>query len=90
VLGCRLIANLLDRGYSVRGLVRTAKRYDGPVDNKLKLVCKDLSNELDKIVHDVQAVNHTPAVTTQNHLSFSSYLNVNGEATIKLFRVEGL
>ena len=85
LLGTNLCEDLLDAGYSVKGLVRNKLKYLGKTRENLELVEGNLFIDFIAILEDVDYVVHAAAVTDQGIPDYLEYRRVNFEATSQLF-----
>nr|WP_299337804.1 NAD-dependent epimerase/dehydratase family protein [Allomuricauda sp.] len=85
LLGTNLCEDLLDAGYSVRGLVRKKLKYLGETHKNLELIEGNLFMDFTTILKDVDCVVHVAAITDQGIPDYVEYRRVNFEATSQLF-----
>ncbi len=86
LLGTNLTLLLLEKGYTVKGLVRN-KKLSYPVRHeRLHLVQGELQDDLSLYLEDVTAVIHAAAVTKQNLTRYSDYHKINYTATVQLMQ----
>jgi len=79
LLATNTIIELLDRGYSVKGLIRNKAKFISFKHDNLELYEGDITNESDveKAIKDCEIVIHAAANTNQNLLKLSDYHKVN-------------
>ncbi|HOG25265.1 MAG TPA: NAD-dependent epimerase/dehydratase family protein [Bacteroidales bacterium] len=95
LLGTNVVLELLGRGYAVKGLVRSRRRFIDYSHPQLELVTGDVRDvsSLQAAVKGCDFIVHTAADTSQKHLRISDYDPVNLEGTkniLKLCRQEGI
>jgi len=83
LLATNTIIELLDRGYSVKGLIRNKAKFISFKHDNLELYEGDITNESDveKAIKDCEIVIHAAANTNQNLLKLSDYHKVNVKKT---------
>ncbi|NVO21578.1 MAG: NAD-dependent epimerase/dehydratase family protein [Bacteroidetes bacterium] len=86
LLGTNTVIELLEQGYKVKGLVRDASRYHGPVHKDLELLEGKLSDDLTPMMTGVDVVVHIAAETSQDLTRYYYYWNNNYFATIQLYQ----
>ncbi len=86
LLGTNLIAELLGRGYAVKGLVRNPSSYKGVQHPKLELVKGGILDDLSGYMQDCHAVVHAAALTSQHLAQYAPYQKVNVEGTLNVFQ----
>ncbi|ASB48880.1 NAD-dependent epimerase/dehydratase family protein [Alkalitalea saponilacus] len=88
LLATNIIKLLIEKGYSVIGLLRRAESYIGMTDKKLTLVEGDFTNSstLDRILPQCDAVIHAAALTSQGISSYQPYYEINVKATESLVK----
>lgn len=89
LLATNVIAELLKKGYSVRGLLRNIDKYKGPQNQKLELVTGDITNHLqmEEVLDDCKFVIHVAALTSQSIPLYATYKAVNVDATESLIQL---
>lgn len=85
LLGTNLAHLLLAKGYIVYGIIRKKSRYHGQQHKNLHLIQMDLWGNYDSYLQKSDFVIHLAADTSTNKLSPQDYLEVNYEATKRLF-----
>ncbi|MBP6868408.1 MAG: NAD-dependent epimerase/dehydratase family protein [Bacteroidales bacterium] len=95
LLGTNVVLELLSRGYAVKGLVRSLRRFIDYSHPQLELVTGDVRDvsSLQAAVRGCDFIVHTVADTSQKHLRISDYDPVNFEGTkniLELCRQEGI
>lgn len=88
MLATNIIEVLLERGFTVRGLLRRLSSYKGVLNDSLELIEGDFTdcNTLPAALKDCDTVIHSAAITVQNMLCYEDYLRVNVEATEQLVK----
>ncbi|TCO10777.1 NAD-dependent epimerase/dehydratase family protein [Natronoflexus pectinivorans] len=88
LLATNIIKLLIEKGYSVIGLLRRAESYVGMTDEKLTLVEGEFTNTstLNRILPQCDAVIHAAALTSQGMPSFQPYYEINVKATENLVK----
>ncbi len=88
LLGTNTIIELLDHGYSVRGMLRRRNSWLGPEHPNLELFEGEITRQthLNAALQSCNFVVHTAAVTSQNLLRYEEYAEVNVEVVEKLAR----
>ncbi|WP_346237654.1 NAD-dependent epimerase/dehydratase family protein [Niabella insulamsoli] len=81
LLGTNLALLLLQRGYTVKGLVRSKSSYKPKPDHRLQLIEATLTSDLSVHLMDVDVVVHAAAATRQDLLSYRDYYQINYNAT---------
>lgn len=86
LLGANVISELLDSGYFVRGLVRSARSYKGVKHPHLELAEGDFTDEecLRRVMPGCDSVIHIAASTSQSGRHYSEYYDVNVRGTRRL------
>ena len=95
LLGTNVVLELLSRGYAVKGLVRSRRRFMDYSHPLLELVIGDIRDKtsLQAAARGCDFVVHTAADTSQKHLKVTDYDAVNLEGTkniLDLCRQEGI
>lgn len=95
LLGTNVVLELLRRGYAVKGLVRSRRRFIDYSDPHLHLVTGDIRDvpSLQAASRGCDYIVHTAADTSQKHLKISDYDPVNPEGTeniLNLCRQKGI
>lgn len=85
LLGINLANELLESGYSVKGLIREGSSYRGPLHQNLELVRGSLSDDLASCCQGCDFIVHSAAETRQDLIHYREYKEVNCNATIRLF-----
>lgn len=86
LLGTNLALLLLEKGYTVKGLVRNKNTFSLMRHERLHLVQGELQDDLSLHLKDVVIIIHAAAVTRQNLTRYSDYYNVNYTATKQLMQ----
>ncbi|MGC4235457.1 MAG: NAD-dependent epimerase/dehydratase family protein [Niabella sp.] len=86
LLGTNLALLLLEKGYTVKGLVRNKKTFSQIRHERLHLVQGELQGDLSPHLKDVAVVIHAAAVTRQNLTRYSDYYKINYTATVQLMQ----
>ena len=88
LLATNVIAELLTKGYQVRGLLRNEDKYNGPIHENLGLKEGDITdiNALDDIIKDCDYVIHVAALTSHDLTNYELYQKINAEATENLLQ----
>lgn len=88
-LASNVIAELLSKGYAVRGVLRNANSFSYHTHPDLELVQGDFTdkNFLEKVMKGCDYVIHTAAITDQSLTGFSEYHRVNVAAAENLIRI---
>lgn len=86
LLGANVIAELLDSGYTVRGLLRRVSDYRGKPHPRLELVGGGFTDGecLRRVMPGCKAVIHTAAETSRSGRHYSEYYEVNVRGTRRL------
>lgn len=86
LLGANVIAELLDSGYFVRGLVRKKSSYKGPRHPHLELAEGNFCDDecLGRVMSGCDSVIHVAASTSQSGRHYSEYYEVNVRGTRRL------
>lgn len=85
LLGTNLANRLQTEGYEITAIVRDAKRYLGETSEKLHLIEKDLFDDYDEYLKNIDIVIHIAAVTATNLTRYADYERINYQATVRLF-----
>lgn len=86
LLGTNLALELLEKGYSVKGLVRDKTRYHGGMHRNLELIESSIFDDLTPFCANCDYLVHAAAETRQDLNRYSAYRKINYEATVHLFR----
>lgn len=86
LLGTNLALLLLEKGYTVKGLVRNKKSFSQIRHERLHLVQGELQEDLSPHLKDVAVIIHAAAVTQQNLTRYSDYYKLNYTATVQLMQ----
>jgi len=84
LLGTNLTCDLLEKGYSVKGLIRNKSKFEGQAHPNLELIEGDLFDDLTPVLKDVDTVIHIAAETSQNRIHYMDYWKINCNATSQL------
>lgn len=86
LLGASVIAELLDSGYAVRGLLRRVSNYKGKPHPRLELAEGSFTDGecLRRVMPGCRAVIHTAAETSRSGRHYSEYYEVNVRGTRRL------
>jgi nucleoside-diphosphate-sugar epimerase len=89
LLATNVIAELLKKGYFVRGLLRNTDKYKGPQNQKLELVTGDITNpiQMEEVLDNCKFVIHVAALTSQSIPLYATYKAVNVDATESLIQL---
>ncbi len=85
LLGTNLVMDLLEQGFSVKGLVRDPSRYRGPGHSNLEIVQGGLGGDLTEALSEVDVCVHVAAETRQDLIRYSQYREVNYDSTVNLY-----
>lgn len=85
LLGTNLANELLDLGYHVTAIARDLDKYFGKQSENLQLIQKDLFDDYDSYLKDIDIVVHIAAVTATNLLKYEEYERINYLATTRLY-----
>lgn len=80
LLGTNLTFDLLEKGYSVKGLIRNKSKFEGQTHPNLELIEGDLFDDFTLILKDVDTVIHIAAETSQNRINYMDYWKINCNA----------
>ncbi len=86
LLGTNLAAELLNRGFYVKGLIRNRLKYQGPMHQNLELIEGELLDNLQSYCTGCDFLVHAAAETRQNLLQYSAYQEINIETAVHLFQ----
>lgn len=86
MLATNIIEVLLEKGYTVRGLLRRRESYKGIISDSLELVEGDFTcvETVAEALKGCDAVIHSAAIIAQNLLRYEDYVSVNVDATEQL------
>ena len=85
LLGTNLTNDLLESGFSVKGLIRNKLKFKGLRHQNLEFIQGDLFDDLSQHLHGIDTIIHIAAETNMNLVSYSDYWKINSKATIQLF-----
>ncbi|MCH5599576.1 NAD-dependent epimerase/dehydratase family protein [Niabella ginsengisoli] len=80
LLGTNLVLLLLQKGYTVKGLVRSKSSYKHISHDRLQIIEAELNTDLSVYLQNVDIVIHVAAVTRQDLISYKDY-QINYNAT---------
>lgn len=84
LLGTNLALLLLQKGYTVKGLVRNKKAFTAIRHSQLQLIEGTLFAEMEAYLQDVDCVVHAAACTSTDLIRYSDYHTINCKATMHL------
>lgn len=84
MLGTNLTKLLLEKGYTVRALVRNTHSFTIPSHERLHLIHGSLSDNLSPHLKDVNTIIHVAATCRQDLLKYSDYYQTNCASTKNL------
>ncbi|MBF2707985.1 NAD-dependent epimerase/dehydratase family protein [Flavobacterium soyangense] len=84
LLGTNLTFDLLEKGYSVKGLIRNKSKFEGKNHPNLELIEGNLFDDLTQILKEIDTVIHIAAETSQNIINYYDYWKINCNATNQL------
>lgn len=86
LLGTNLTNDLLESGFSVRGLIRNKSKFKGLKHQSLELIQGNLSDDFSQKLQGIDTVIHIAAETNMTLVNYSDYQKINAKATIQLFK----
>ncbi|MEI7597633.1 MAG: NAD-dependent epimerase/dehydratase family protein [Bacteroidota bacterium] len=92
LLASNIIAELLAKGYSVKGLLRNCNNFQLKAHPNLELAQGDIVDKecIKNALKDCSCVIHVAAITEQSLLHYSDYSSVNVDATEALIRAAAI
>ncbi|WP_455169485.1 NAD-dependent epimerase/dehydratase family protein [Aegicerativicinus sediminis] len=84
LLGTNLAMDLLNEGYSVKGLVRNKSSYVGPQHQHLELIVGELFDDYRQDLKSCECVIHVAALTSPDVLDYSLFKRTNVDATLRI------